>query len=329
MLTHDRAIVFLATMDPARSRDFYEKLLGLKLIGDDGFAIVFDTAGAMLRVVRTERFEPQPFTVAGWEVPDVHATLQTLADRGLRAIRYEHLEQDELGVWTTPGGERIAWFHDPEGNLLSISQLQTTRTAPAPHPDPVLDFWLGPLDEAGFADPAHAERWWQKSDDFDDTVRRLFALVHARAAARTLDTWCESPRGRLALVIVLDQFSRNMYRGSPGMFAFDQQALALALAGIEAGDDQRLHGDERVFLYMPLMHSEDLAIQEHCVALFEALVRTQSGEQAQRLANNLRFAQAHRDIIIRFGRFPHRNVILGRPSTEAEIRFLAEPGSSF
>jgi uncharacterized protein (DUF924 family) len=197
------------------------------------------------------------------------------------------------------------------------------------NPDDVLDFWLGPLDEEGLADDAHSARWWQKNPDFDETLRQRFAVAHAQAVAGRFDGWTSTPRGRVALVVLLDQFSRNMFRGRPGMFAADAQARELSLAGIDAGEDRVLVTDERVFLYLPLMHSEDLGLQERSVTLFEGLSAQASGRARDRISNNLRYAVAHRDIVARFGRFPHRNAVLGRPSTPEELEFLRQPGSSF
>lgn len=172
----------------------------------------------------------------------------------------------------------------------------------------VLAFW--------FADPA---RWFRKDPAFDAEIHARFGALHAAIEAGEHEAWRTTPRGALAYVIALDQFARNMFRGTPRSFASDPRALAAATAAIARGDAAALTPPERVFLYMPLMHSEDLADQDRCVALFAALG----------IAENLAFAEAHRAVIRRFGRFPHRNAILGRPSTPEEIAFLAEPGSSF
>jgi uncharacterized protein (DUF924 family) len=127
----------------------------------------------------------------------------------------------------------------------------------------------------------------------------------------------------------LDQFARNMFRGSPRMFAEDERALRAATDGIEAGVDRMLRFSERTFLYMPLMHSEDLTKQKLCVQLFERLVEEHTGELRKIATENLRYAVAHRDIVERWGRFPHRNAVLDRTSTSDEIEFLKSPGSSF
>jgi uncharacterized protein (DUF924 family) len=180
-----------------------------------------------------------------------------------------------------------------------------SRTLPSS--DDVLTFW--------FADPG---RWWKKAPAFDAEVRERFLALHDAVERGACADWGESPRGALAYVIVLDQFSRNMFRDSARMFESDARALATARRALDRGFDQGLSRDERMFLYMPFMHSEDIGDQERCVGLFEASV-----------PDTLRFAEQHRDIIRRFGRFPHRNALLGRSSTVEELEFLKQPGASF
>ncbi|HLU66013.1 MAG TPA: DUF924 family protein [Kofleriaceae bacterium] len=189
----------------------------------------------------------------------------------------------------------------------------------------VLDFWLGELDRDGRADRAHAERWWRADPAFDEEVRERFLADHEAVMAGRREGWLEDPRGRVAYVIVLDQLSRNMFRGTPGMFAGDARALAAAREAVDAGLDRDLPHDMRYFLYMPFMHSESLADQDRCVELFRAL----TGEAEPSPGSALDFAIRHRDIVARFGRFPHRNAILGRASTREEQEFLEQPGSSF
>lgn len=172
----------------------------------------------------------------------------------------------------------------------------------------MLAFWM--------ADPA---RWWVKDPAFDAEIRARFGALHQEIAQGKHEDWRSTARGALAYVVVLDQFSRNMYRDTPGMFASDAQARAAARAAVDAGFDQALPAAERDFLYMPFMHSEELADQDRGVALFEAAGAT----------GTLRYAEMHRDIVRRFGRFPHRNAVQGRASTPEERDFLAQPGSSF
>ncbi len=161
--------------------------------------------------------------------------------------------------------------------------------------------------------------WWEKDADLDAEIRSCFEILYERAAAGGLADWEETARGALALVIVLDQFPRNMFRDSPRAFATDARARAVANRAVERGNDQGLGAEERLFLYIPFEHSEDLADQDRAVALIETL-----GDQGF-----TDYAHRHRDIIARFGRFPHRNRILGRVSTPDEEAFLESPGSSF
>jgi uncharacterized protein (DUF924 family) len=193
----------------------------------------------------------------------------------------------------------------------------------------VLEFWFGELDALGRADEAHAACWWTKDGAFDQLVRDRFGDLHGAVLTGYRDHWLSTPRGRLALVIVLDQFSRNMFRDTDRMYIGDPVALTAALGGIDRGEDHLLRHDERGFLYMPLMHSEELADQERCVALFRAWRDETDGPEGEAVGFMLSFAERHRDIVLRFGRFPHRNPLLGRTSTGEEIEFLQQPGSSF
>ncbi len=161
--------------------------------------------------------------------------------------------------------------------------------------------------------------WWKKDDGFDALLRERFSDIHASACRCELYEWRRHPEGRLAEIIVLDQFSRNLFRHSALAFANDTLALALSQEAIACGADQDLTPVQRSFLYMPYMHSESLKIHEVAVALYR-----DNGIQ-----NNLDFELRHKAIIERFGRYPHRNGVLGRPSTPAEIEFLGSPGSSF
>ncbi|TMC09222.1 MAG: VOC family protein [Chloroflexi bacterium] len=123
MLGAVRPIAFVSTTDPARARAFYQDTLGLTFVADEGFALVFDLAGVMLRVTRVDELRPQPFTVLGWHVHDIDAVVRELTDRGVAFERYEALEQDALGVWRSPSGARVAWFRDPDGNVLSVTRF--------------------------------------------------------------------------------------------------------------------------------------------------------------------------------------------------------------
>lgn len=178
------------------------------------------------------------------------------------------------------------------------------------HADDILTFWFHELEPA---------QWWTKDPELDHAMLHRFGPVHGAAARCELAAWRGSPEGRLAEVIVLDQFSRNLYRGLPQAFAQDALALALAQVAVAAGDDAPLSPEQRSFLYMPYMHSESPLIHQEAVRLFTA----------NGISSNLDFEMLHKDIIDRFGRYPHRNAILGRASTSGEIAFLEGPGSSF
>lgn len=193
----------------------------------------------------------------------------------------------------------------------------------------VLTFWFGTLDDAGRADAEHSARWWSKSDAFDQEIRERFGALHEQVLGGEHEGWLESARGRLAYVIVLDQLSRNMFRGTARMYVGDARALEVAEEGIARGVDRELVFAERAFLYMPLMHSEALATQERSVEIFRAWRQELPDEQRSALDGPLDFAVQHRDIVRRFGRFPHRNALLGRESTAEELEFLKQPGSSF
>jgi uncharacterized protein (DUF924 family) len=173
-----------------------------------------------------------------------------------------------------------------------------------------------PADIIAFWRDAGHERWYAKDDAFDADIRRRFLATWEAARRGDLDHWQDSDDGTLALLIVLDQFPRNMFRGDPRAFATDARARDVARRAIAGGVDQRLDPVMRQFVYLPLEHSEDHADQQHCVKLFRAL-----GD-----AENLRYAEIHEEIIRRFGRFPHRNRVLGRAITAEEQAFLDEGG---
>jgi uncharacterized protein (DUF924 family) len=196
-------------------------------------------------------------------------------------------------------------------------------------PAAVLDFWFGGLDASGRAAESARKRWWQKDAAFDRQIRERFGPLHAVLLGGAFPEWRREPRSVVAYVIVLDQFSRNMYRDSAGMYVSDELALQAAFEAIALGFDQDLPLDLRVFLYMPLMHSERVEVQRRCVQLFSELVQEVVGEAREAIAGNLHYAEQHLVIVERFGRFPHRNALLGRTSTPEEIEFLKEPGSSF
>lgn len=193
----------------------------------------------------------------------------------------------------------------------------------------VLGFWFGELDSEGLAAPATSARWFQKSDAFDAEVRERFEPTYDAIVQSGGPLPGDSPHATLATIIVLDQLSRNMFLGTPKMFSADPIALRLAKRAIDAGALDALRGHEQTFLIMPLMHSEALADQRRCEQLFSELAESSSERLKSTFSNNVSFAKRHREIIERFGRFPHRNATLGRESTPDELAFLEQPGSSF
>lgn len=174
----------------------------------------------------------------------------------------------------------------------------------------ILQFWFHKL---------APDQWWERDAALDALIRERFGTLHRRAAQGELEAWRPTARGRLAEIIVLDQFSRNLFRDSALAFACDAQALVLAQEAVRSGALQQLDPQESVLLCMPFMHSESRAIHERAVALFQQIG----------IRENLEFELQHKAIIDRFGRYPHRNTVLGRASTQEEIEFLKQPGSGF
>jgi uncharacterized protein (DUF924 family) len=181
----------------------------------------------------------------------------------------------------------------------------------------ILEFWFGP--------PPLARRdfWFRKDPAFDATIRGRFAVPIAAACAGAFGDWCAEPRGALARVLLLDQFTRNAFRETAAAFGGDARALATAEDAVARGFDRELEPLERQFLYLPYEHSEDMAAQERSLALFAALAQD-TGDRSP-----LEWAERHAAIVRRFGRYPHRNAALGRASTPEEIAFLRTPGSGF
>ena len=193
----------------------------------------------------------------------------------------------------------------------------------------VLQFWFGDVDALGRSDILHSRRWFMKDDAFDREVADRFGQTYADVRGGLREGWLDDPRGRVAYVIVLDQFARNMFRGTARAFEGDRQALAASVEGVARHDDAELTVNERSFLYMPYMHSEEIGMQDRSVALFTELRDTAPSELRGSLAAAVQFAEKHREIIARYGRFPHRNAVLGRASTPEEQAFVAQPGSGF
>ena len=181
--------------------------------------------------------------------------------------------------------------------------------------------WFGETLDSPLAIAAHREFWFAADPDRDTALAEKYGRLVDQCASGHLYRWLDQPEGRLALVIALDQLPRNLFRGTPRAFAYDAQTAAWCLAAVHTGQDQMLKPIQRVFLYMPLQHCEDLQAQETGVQLFERLARENS-EWPVFTNEFLAFAKIHRDIIARFGRFPHRNHVLGRESTADEARYL-------
>lgn len=192
--------------------------------------------------------------------------------------------------------------------------------------DDVLEFWFSPHDAEGASSKECSQRWYQKSEGFDDSIREQFLDVYELVAAgKSPDGWDDSPKARLARVIVLDQFTRNMFRGSGRMYASDDVALALSRSLVP--DLAALGTHFATFALMPLMHAEDLAAQDECVRLFGDLAENEarSADAREVFANSRNYAVSHRDVVARFGRFPHRNPLLGRDNTPEEAAYLQDP----
>ena len=217
-------------------------------------------------------------------------------------------------------------------NSLPVSHEALTAAAQDTSlPEQILTQWFGSA-RPGNADALqHKAQWFTKSAAFDEELRQRFGTAVEAALGGALQHWAtQGPWQQLALVILLDQFTRNIHRNTPKSFAGDAQALTLALQAMDSGTDRQLPEVARVFMYLPLEHAEDPAMQQRSVAAFEALLQSATdAELRDYLAATLDYAHRHQDVITRFGRFPHRNPILGRVSTAQEEEYLAQPGSGF
>jgi len=194
----------------------------------------------------------------------------------------------------------------------------TTTATPAE----VLEFWFGPASQRAGMRPREA--WFRKDPAFDQAIRERFGPTIEAALQGALPGWNDTPEDTLAQILLLDQFTRNAWRDTPRAFAGDERALALARRLVDRGDDLRLAPMLRWFVYMPFEHAEDLAVQDESVRLFTALAQAAPGFEGP-----LDYALRHRDVIRRFGRFPHRNAILGRDSSPEERAYLSQPGAGF
>lgn len=194
----------------------------------------------------------------------------------------------------------------------------------------VLDFWFGACGPDGALDRAKQKMWFSGGHKHDAAIRRRFGKLHRRASRGELEAeWGATPRGRIALIIVLDQFSRHIHRGTPAAFAQDPAAQRLALDGVKQGTDRALIPAQRAFFYLPFEHAEDIELQRLSTRSFRGLAAEVAPAWRGEYASFADYAGHHRDIVERFGRFPHRNTVLGRASTPEETEFLKQPGSSF
>jgi uncharacterized protein (DUF924 family) len=196
-------------------------------------------------------------------------------------------------------------------------------------PEDVLAFWFEGEDGTPQGLERQTARWFGGGADFDEAIRARFAALPERARRGELEGWGEQARSALALVLVLDQFPRNLHRGSDRAFAYDAAARTAAEAALTRGFDRALRPVEAVFLYLPLEHAEDRDAQARCVALYRALAERAPAGTEESFRSFVDYAERHRAVIERFGRFPHRNEVLGRPSTAEEIEYLGSGGETF
>jgi uncharacterized protein (DUF924 family) len=195
--------------------------------------------------------------------------------------------------------------------------------------DVIHEFWFGSAPNDAVVAEQKSALWWSKNNQHDQEIQRRFGDCVDMTARGELDRWTKSARSLLALILLTDQFPRCMYRNTPKAFEFDALAQAWCLNGLKQGMDKSLRPIERIFFYLPLEHAESAECQEQSVQLFTKLFQEVPASQMDLFRGYLTFALRHRNIIARFGRFPHRNAILGRESTPEELEFLRQPGSSF
>jgi uncharacterized protein (DUF924 family) len=198
-----------------------------------------------------------------------------------------------------------------------------------PTPEDVLSFWFGPIDDDGSCSSEFIQRWWSKDADFDREVTETFGSAIAAAEAGELDDWKSTPQGCLALVLLCDQMTRNSRRGSGSMYDADAMAQSLVRHAIEHNYPHELRTMQCYFLYMPLMHAESRELQREGIERFDALAATAEPGAKESAEGAASYMRKHEVIVARFGRFPHRNELLGRESTDEELAFLEQPGSSF
>lgn len=205
----------------------------------------------------------------------------------------------------------------------------TSVEAEPPQIQEIMEYWFGSLSNPEEYPADKVMLWFSGKEEIDQEIRFRFEELVLAAANHELDYWKETPRGRLALIILLDQFTRNIFRGTSHAFAYDAIVQDLTIEGLIQRDDQALLPIERVFFYLPLEHAENMELQELSVKKFHSLLTAVPLEQLPKFNSFEDYAWRHYDIISKFGRFPHRNAILGRESTPEEVEFLKGPNSSF
>jgi uncharacterized protein (DUF924 family) len=206
----------------------------------------------------------------------------------------------------------------------------STHTQERVRPDPLLQYWFGADQNDAVAFAQRKKTWFTGGPAVDKEITDAYSKLLEAAGGGALGDWEDSSRGRLALILLFDQFPRNIFRGSRTAFAYDAPAFALAESGIELKLDRDLTLLERLFFYMPYQHSESLQVQKRSVQLFESLARQEAAKHiAETLRGFAQYARQHAEIVARFGRFPHRNRLLGRPSTPEEEHFLRDGGPTF
>jgi uncharacterized protein (DUF924 family) len=194
---------------------------------------------------------------------------------------------------------------------------------------PLLDWWFGPSAPAAEVAAARSGLWFGKHDRQDVEARERFGVLVEQALAGSLGDWAEQPQGWLALILLLDQLPRMIHRDSPLAFAGDARARQLVLEGLDGEKEAALAPIQRVFVYLVLEHAEDLLLQDEAVRRFTRLLSLATAAEQPLFADYLDYAERHQRVVARFARFPHRNAVLGRASTQEELRFLEEPGSRF
>jgi uncharacterized protein (DUF924 family) len=206
----------------------------------------------------------------------------------------------------------------------------TNTESPDRRIDSLLAFWFEGHPDDSARIQALKKKWFSSTPDDDRALEQAFGQLAAAAARGDLDAWADTPRGRLALIILLDQLPRSLHRRTAAAFAQDDRALALCVEGLDGGLEQALHPLERVFFCMPLQHAESREIQALALETFRKLAAADMEESVAAIVQNAAdFAVLHKEIVDRFGRFPHRNKVLGRESTDEELEFLASGKSSF